>query len=198
MLDFDKMREEQLKRVNSFEEACKIYAEDCPVIIELLESHPMTLYRLFEVDKNSFEAMEGIAHSLHHAFVDDGAYHVAREVCHIRTDMKKRLNKVFEEKGMLDKIQEVPVYTYCLKGGDSDSNSNIGERHLSEMIEVDSLHYAYYETHKKAIEAVGDFDERLGVRRPCEERQKYHELSNLLEKYLEQLYFETLWEETEL
>lgn len=95
--------------------------------------------------------MEGIAHSLHHAFVDDGAYHVAREVCHIRTDMKKRLNKVFEEKGMLDKIQEVPVYTYCLKGGDSDSNSNIGERHLSEMIEVDSLHYAYYETHKKQL-----------------------------------------------
>lgn len=51
MLDFDKMREEQLKRVNSFEEACKIYAEDCPVIIELLESHPMTLYRLSKLIK---------------------------------------------------------------------------------------------------------------------------------------------------
>ena len=198
MLDFDKIREQQLKRVDSFEEACKIYSEDCPVIIELLESHPMTLYRLFEVDKNSFEDMEGIAHSLHHAFVDDGSYHVARKVCKTRTDFRERINQMFKEKGMLNKVQEVPVYEYRISGGDSYKNRSIGEKHLSEMIEVDSLHYDYYETHKEAIEAIGEFDERLGIRRPCEERQKYHELSNLLEKYLEQLYFETLWEETEL
>lgn len=198
MLDFDKMREEQLKRVNSFEEACKRYAEDCPVIIELLESHPMTLYRLFSVHKESLEEMETIAHSLHHAFVDDGSWHVAREVCYIRTDTRKRLNRMFEEKGMLDKIQEVPVYNYCLKGGDSDTNYNIYSDHLSEMIKLDALHYDYYKTHKEAIEAIGDFDERLGIRTSCEERTKYFELSNLLDKYLEKLYFETIWDETEL
>lgn len=155
MLDFDKMREQQLHRVNTFEASCMQYAIDCPVIIELLESHEMTQYRLFGMHKGDLESMEHIAHSLHHAFIDDGSWHVSRKVDKQSTDFRTRINNLMTEKGKLDKITEEVVYTYSLKGGDSDTNMDIEEKHLSEMIRVDALHYKYYDDNKEAIERRG-------------------------------------------
>ena len=195
MIDFDKIRQDQLKRIDNFEACCKVYAEDCPVIIELLESHEMVQYNLFKVYKGNLESMESIAHSLHHAFVDDGAWHIARELDVQGTTCRGRLNKLMVSSGKLDKVKEGNVYRYYLEAGDSETNGNIDENHLSEMIKLDTLHYNYYEANKEAIERRINNDNALGIRGFSDENKEYFRLSRLLDKYLEKVYMETLWVE---
>jgi hypothetical protein len=188
MLDFDKMRKDQLDLVNIFEEACTIYMEDCPVIMELLESHEMTQYKLFKINKDSLEDMETIAHSLYHAFVDDGAWHVTREVDEQGTELRDNLNELRIEigEGCLDTIKDDVVYRYRLKVGDSNTNRNITEYHLSEMIRLDTIHHIYYANNKDNIEQVNVHSNPEGIK-------EYFRLSRLLDAYLAQVYIETLY-----
>lgn len=197
MIDFDKIREEQVQRVNNFEASCKVYAKDCPVIIELLESHEMTQYRLFKVHKGNLESMESIARSLHHAFLDDGSWHVARELNAQATDSRARMNNIMKDKGKSDKLLTPIVYNYYLQEGDSETNMNINEHHLSEMIKLDSIHYNYYDDNKDAIESGFVSSDSLGIRSFSEEHKEYFRLSRLLDEYLEKVYIETLWDKND-
>ena len=145
-MNFDKLRTITLKEINSLEECFKHWEVECPVIPKLFsEDYSRSLYNLFGVSIESFEGVENLAHSLHHAFLDDGDYHIKatpnEDMYKFREGLSERHEKI-----------EPPVmdYTYSLEGG--DCITNIWEEELSLLIDVDRLHYDYYKVFGKEVE----------------------------------------------
>lgn len=179
-MNFDKERQKVLNAISSLEGCFKQWEVSLPVIPKLFdEEHKKSVYRLFGDHVESFQSVESLAYSLHHAFVDDGDYHIS----------KTPDEKLYEYKlGLSDRLESVPPpemsYIYSLEGGDSDTN--IDEDELDLILDVDQLQYKYYEKFSDEITTRVE-----GVRKfPyfSEEHKEWDRLKNLTNILLGDLY----------
>lgn len=165
MEEFKKnLRTTTLERLDHLDAYIDKDVADHPVIGRLLNLPEQQLYELTKCYKNNLNSVEGLIHSLRHAFVDDGDWSIVRKV-------DTSLLAFFEEAG-IPEGDRGEKFTYEIREGDWTLTQGVQaililEEDWDVIIDTHMLHVEYYSANRDAVDGWED-----------EANEKYWELLN--------------------
>lgn len=143
------IREKTIERLDNLEMLLVRYETEHPVIAKLLNLPKQALYELTRCHKYDLNSVEGLIHSLRHAFVDDGDWSIVRR---LDTDMEEfyvRMNIPEDERDR--------SYRYEIEMGDWTLSEGvqailIHEEDWNTIIDTHMLHINFYENSAEKID----------------------------------------------
>lgn len=133
-------------------EYLKKYPE-CSSILKLLTCDKMVVYKLLRTCSDNLESMFGLFSSLQHAFLDDGEFHVVREIDTSVTNHRERFNKFLIDNGKEPLYDDPTYYDYYIKPYGDYNSRPISNKQLGDLIDAFQKGYDFYGLNEEAIEA---------------------------------------------